>query len=41
MIQVKDEYHAQPELKPVYDKNYEMYCKLFKDLTECFDENAK
>lgn len=41
MIQVKDEYHAQPDLKPVYDKNYKMYCKLFNDLTECFDENAK
>lgn len=40
MIQVKDEYHAQPEIKPVYDKNYEMYCKLFHDLTECFDKTV-
>lgn len=38
MIQIKDKFEAQPELKPVYDKNYKMYCKLFKDLTECFDE---
>ena len=40
MIQVKDEYHAQPEMKPVYDTNYEMYCKLFRDLTECFDRTV-
>lgn len=40
MIQVKDEYHAQPEMKPVYDTNYEMYCKLFHDLTECFDRTV-
>lgn len=37
MIQVKDTYTADPGNKPAYDKYYEMYCKLFRDLTECFD----
>lgn len=40
MIQVKDEYYAQPEMKSVYDTNYEMYCKLFHDLTECFERTV-
>ena len=40
MIRVKDRYTADPGKKPVYDKNYEMYCKLFKDLTECFDKTV-
>ena len=38
MIQVKDIYYANADLKPVYDKNYQMYCKLFRDLSECFDQ---
>ena len=40
MIRVKDRYTADPEKKAVYDRNYEMYCKLFKDLTECFDQTV-
>ncbi|MCU6747995.1 FGGY-family carbohydrate kinase [Faecalicatena acetigenes] len=40
MIKVKDQYQAQSELKAIYDKNYEMYCKLFQDLTECFDRTV-
>lgn len=40
MIRVKDRYEAQPELKEVYDRNYEMYCKLFADLRECFDKTV-
>ncbi|WP_346906801.1 xylulokinase [Faecalicatena orotica] len=38
MIQIKHEYQGQPELKSVYDKNYEMYCRLFYDLTGCFEK---
>ena len=37
MVQVKERYTAVPDDKPVYDKNFSMYCKLFKDLTESFD----
>ena len=40
MIKVKDQYQAQSERKAIYDKNYEMYCKLFQDLTECFDRTV-
>ena len=38
MVQIKEEYHAEMTYKDVYDKNYEMYCELFRDLTGCFEK---
>lgn len=40
MIQIKDRYEARPDDKELYDERYEMYCKLFRDLTECFDKTS-
>lgn len=40
MIQVKERYQSKPEEKEIYDENYEMYCKLFKDLEDCFDKTV-
>ncbi len=36
MIQIKDTYKADPANKEIYDRNYEMYCRLFHDLEGCF-----
>ena len=37
MVEVKDRTEPCPENKEVYEAGYQMYQKLFKDLTECFE----
>ena len=37
MVEVKDRTEPCPEKKDVYEAGYQMYQKLFKDLTECFE----
>lgn len=37
MISVKKVYHPNPENKEVYDKAYEKYKKVFKDLESAFE----
>lgn len=37
MAQVKDTYSPDSENRQVYEKGYELYKKLFRDLNECFE----
>ncbi len=41
MIQEKDRFDANPADKEVYDRGYQLYCKLFKDVNGCFEECYK
>lgn len=40
MIQVKDKFVANTKHQNTYNESYKMYCKLFEDLTECFDKTT-
>lgn len=37
MIQIKDRFTADKDTHESYNESYEMYCKLFRDLGECFE----
>ena len=38
MIDIKAEFEPDRDNREVYKKGYDMYCRLFHDLTDCFDQ---
>ena len=39
MVEVKDRIMPSQDSRQVYEEGYQMYQRLFKDLTECFEKS--